>query len=72
MTFGYGLLAAFVLIIYSVIITFTFMSDNPNDPELTWKNLAKRAIAVPFWIGVAIGVIYGLGIVTEFVIGVAS
>ena len=71
MTFAYGLGATVVLAIYSVIIAFTFMSDSPNDPDLTWANFAKRAIAVPFWIGVAIGVIYGLGVAVELMFGVA-
>ena len=71
MTFGYGLLAVLGLTVYSVIIAFTFFSDSPNDPDLTWKNFAKRAIAVPFWIGVAIGVIYGLGVAVELIFGVA-
>ena len=71
MTFTYGLIATIILTIYSVIIAFTFMHDNPNAPGLTWKNFAIRFVALPFWVSVILGVIYGLGVVVELIIGVA-
>lgn len=65
-----GTIALIVIMIYGFLLVFTFMSDNPDAPQLTLKNYLIRFFGVPAVVVAAIliveGLIYGLGTLIQW------